>query len=293
MARELRGRGDRIFDTANMIVILLFCITTIYPFLYLLSLSLSSINVPVTKVYLIPPEFSLANYQKVLASRYIGSGFTNTISRVVVGTSLTLIAVILTAYPLSKKYFPNRTFWTGVVVFTMFFTGGLIPRYLLVVRLGMINTIWALVLVELVPTFTMIIARNFFMTLPESLEESVKMDGGGVMTILLHIVIPVSKPIIAVVTLWTAVWHWNAWFDSLIYMRDASRHVLQIVLRRIVLEGTQEMIEMQNLQQSVQPTNSEMVKAATIMVVTIPIVMLYPFLQKYFVKGVLVGSLKG
>jgi len=139
----------------------------------------------------------------------------------------------------------------------------------------------------------MIIARNFFMTLPESLEESVKIDGGGVMTILLHIVIPVSKPIIAVVTLWTAVWHWNAWFDSLIYMRDASRHVLQIVLRRIVLEGTQEMIEMQNLQQNVQPTNSEMVKAATIMVVTIPIVMLYPFLQKYFVKGVLVGSLKG
>jgi len=293
MARELRSKGDLIFDTANVIVILLFCITTIYPFLYLLSLSLSSINVPVTRVYLIPPEFSLANYQKVLASRYIGSGFTNTISRVVVGTSLTLVAVILTAYPLSKKYFPNRTFWTGVVVFTMFFTGGLIPRYLLVVRLGMINTIWALVLVELVPTFTMIIARNFFMTLPESLEESVKIDGGGVMTILLHIVIPVSKPIIAVVTLWTAVWHWNAWFDSLIYMRDASRHVLQIVLRRIVLEGTQEMIEMQNLQQNVQPTNSEMVKAATIMVVTIPIVMLYPFLQKYFVKGVLVGSLKG
>ncbi|HKJ85388.1 MAG TPA: carbohydrate ABC transporter permease [Spirochaetia bacterium] len=293
MARELRSRGDLVFDTTNVIIILLFCITTIYPFLYLLSLSLSSINVPVTKVHIIPPEFSLANYQKVLASRYIGSGFVNTIARVVVGTSLTLVAVILTAYPLSKKYFPNRTFWTGVVVFTMFFTGGLIPRYLLVVRLGMINTIWALVLVELVPTFTMIIARNFFMTLPESLEESVKIDGGGVMTILLHIVIPVSKPIIAVVTLWTAVWHWNAWFDSLIYMRDASRHVLQIVLRRIVLEGTQEMIEMQNLQQNVQPTNSEMVKAATIMVVTIPIVMLYPFLQKYFVKGVLVGSLKG
>lgn len=293
MARELRSRGDLVFDTTNVIIILLFCITTIYPFLYLLSLSLSSINVPVTKVHIIPPEFSLANYQKVLASRYIGSGFVNTIARVVVGTSLTLVAVILTAYPLSKKYFPNRTFWTGVVVFTMFFTGGLIPRYLLVVRLGMINTIWALVLVELVPTFTMIIARNFFMTLPESLEESVKIDGGGVMTILLYIVIPVSKPIIAVVTLWTAVWHWNAWFDSLIYMRDASRHVLQIVLRRIVLEGTQEMIEMQNLQQNVQPTNSEMVKAATIMVVTIPIVMLYPFLQKYFVKGVLVGSLKG
>jgi putative aldouronate transport system permease protein len=293
MARQLRSTGDRVFDSTNVIVILLFCATTIYPFLYLLSLSLSSINVSVTKVYLIPPEFSLANYEKVLTSRYIGSGFVNTISRVVLGTSLTLVAVILTAYPLSKRYFPNRSFWTAVVVFTMFFTGGLIPRYLLVVNLGLINSIWALVLPELVPTFTMIIARNFFMTLPESLEESVKIDGGGVMTILLNIVIPVSKPIIAVVTLWTAVWHWNAWFDSLIYIRDAGRHVLQIVLRRIVLEGTQEMIELQNLQQSAQPTNSEMVKAATIMVVTIPIVTLYPFLQKYFVKGVLVGSLKG
>lgn len=282
-----------VFDVSNTLVIALFCATTIYPFLYLLSLSLSSINVPVTRVFLIPPEFSLANYQKVLTSRYIGTGFLNTISRVVLGTSLTLVAIILTAYPLSKRYFPNRSFWTAVIVFTMFFTGGLIPRYLLVVNLSMINSIWALVLPELIPTFTMIIARNFFMTLPESLEESVKMDGGGVMTILWHIVIPVSKPIIAVIVLWTAVWHWNAWFDSLIYMRDANRHVLQIVLRRIVLEGTQEMIEMQNLQQNAKPTNSEMVKAATTMVVTIPIVLLYPFLQKYFVKGVLVGSLKG
>ena len=173
MARELRSTGDKVFDTANVIVILLFCVTTIYPFLYLLSLSLSSINVPVTRIYIIPPELSLANYEKVLSSRFIGSGFVNTISRVVLGTSLTLVAVILTAYPLSKRYFPNRSFWTGVVVFTMFFTGGLIPRYLLVVNLGLINSIWALVLPELVPTFTMIIARNFFMTLPESLEESV------------------------------------------------------------------------------------------------------------------------
>lgn len=293
MARIRKTGAEAAFDAVNVFLILLFCATTIYPFLYLLSLSFSSINVPVTKVHLIPPEWSLANYEKVLTSRYIGTGFTNTITRVLLGTALTLIAVIVTAYPLSKRYFPHRSFWTGLIVFTMFFSGGLIPRYLLVVRLGLINSVWALVLPELIPTFTMIIARNFFMTLPESLEESVKIDGGGVMTILVHIVIPVSKPIIAVVTLWTAVWHWNAWFDSLIYIRDAAKHVLQIVLRRIVLEGTQEMIEMQNLTSTAKPTNSEMVKAATTMVVTIPIVLLYPFLQKYFVKGVLVGSLKG
>ena len=149
------------------------------------------------------------------------------------------------------------------------------------------------VLPELVPTFTMIVARNFFMTLPESLEESVKIDGGGAFTILLCIVIPLSKPIIAVVALWTAVWHSNAWFDSLVYMREAARDVLQVVLRRIVLEGTQEMIDAANLSSDHTPANPEMVKAATIMVVSIPIIVLYPFLQKYFVKGILVGSLKG
>lgn len=285
--------ADRLFDAANLLVLTLLGLSTLYPFLFMIKLSLSGGGSVMGGLSLIPDSFTLANYRMVLVNSYVLNGFIHTLARTFLGTAVTVAACVLTAYPLAKKYFPNRSFWTGFVVFTMFFSGGLIPVYLLVKNLGLMNSIWALVLPGLIPTFTMIIARNFFMALPESLEESARIDGAHEFRILLSIVVPISMPIIATVTLWTAVGHWNAWFDSLIYTTDSTKHVLQVVLRRIILEGTAEVVDASSSSAESAVSNPDTIKAATVMVTTIPIVIFYPFLQKYFVQGMLVGSLKG
>jgi len=289
----LASRRWNWFDWVNMLFMTAICVVTLFPFLHMLSLSFSTGNVSLTQIRIIPEEWTLSNYKKVLTNEYVIGGFLNTLLRTVSGTILSLLVTIFAAYPLSKRYFPNRTFWTLFIVFTMFFSGGLIPSYLLVKNLGLMNTTWALILPGLISTFSMIIARNYFMSLPDSLEESAKIDGANDLFILYKIIVPISMPIIATLTLWTAVAHWNAWFDSMIYMTDSKNHVLQIVMRRIVLEGTQDMLDVNTLDDANSVVNPETIKAATVMVTIIPIILFYPFLQKYFVKGVLVGSLKG
>jgi putative aldouronate transport system permease protein len=202
-------------------------------------------------------------------------------------TPLTLAVMLLAAYPLSKRYFPNRTFWTGILIFTMFFEGGLIPTYLIVRGVGLINNVGALLFPKLIDTFSLIIVRNYYMSIPPTMEESARIDGAGDLRILIAIILPVSLPIIATVALWTIVNHWSWWFDSMIYMTDAKKHVLQVVLRRIVLEGTSQMMDLGGLAE-VDIVNPDTVKAATIMVTTIPIVCVYPFMQKLFIKGIMV-----
>ncbi|WP_366926001.1 carbohydrate ABC transporter permease [uncultured Paenibacillus sp.] len=199
------------------------------------------------------------------------------------------------AYPLSKKYLPHRNLFTAFIVFTMFFSGGLIPNYLLIKELGLLDSRWSLILPGLIAAFTMIIVRNYFMSLPEEVEESARIDGANDMRILFSIVLPMSMPIIATISLWYAVAHWNAWFDSLLYISDPNKAVLGNVLRKIVIEGSSQFQQFdqgfnQNGQTAVTP---DIIKAATIMVATVPIICVYPFVQKYFVKGVIVGSLKG
>lgn len=289
----LASRKWNWFDWVNMLFMIAICVVTLFPFLHMLSLSLSTGNVSLTQIRIIPEEWTLSNFKKVLTNEYVIGGFINTLIRTVLGTILSLLVTIFAAYPLSKRYFPNRTFWTLFIVFTMFFSGGLIPNFLLVKNLGLMNTTWALILPGLISTFSMIIARNYFMSLPDSLEESAKIDGANDLFILYKIIVPISMPIIATLTLWTAVAHWNAWFDSMIYMTDSKKHVLQIVMRRIVLEGTQDMLDVNTLDDPNAIVNPETIKAATVMVTIIPIILFYPFVQKYFVKGVLVGSLKG
>ncbi|MGI2295325.1 carbohydrate ABC transporter permease [Paenibacillus sp. GXUN7292] len=289
----LASRKWNWFDWVNMLFMIAICVVTLFPFLHMLSLSLSTGNVSLTQIRIIPEEWTLSNFKKVLTNEYVIGGFINTLIRTVLGTILSLLVTIFAAYPLSKRYFPNRTFWTLFIVFTMFFSGGLIPNFLLVKNLGLMNTTWALILPGLISTFSMIIARNYFMSLPDSLEESAKIDGANDLFILYKIIVPISLPIIATLTLWTAVAHWNAWFDSMIYMTDSKKHVLQIVMRRIVLEGTQDMLDVNTLDDPNAIVNPETIKAATVMVTIIPIILFYPFVQKYFVKGVLVGSLKG
>lgn len=295
LKRKKKKAMDRwgVFDYVNILLMLLLCIITLYPFLYLLSMSFCAIDGYVTVTNLIPTKISLESYHKVFTNKWIFTGFYNTLLRTGLGTFFGLIMTICCAYPLSKKYFPNRTFWTAFIVFTMYFSGGMIPMYLVVKQLGLMNSIWSLVLPHLINTYNMIIMRNFFMSIPDSLEESARIDGANDIVILAKIILPVSKPIIATVVLWTAVWHWNAWFDSMIYMRDFGHQVLQMVLRKIVIEGSSQAMDFSAATDADMQVTAETVKAATIMVATIPIICFYPFLQKYFVKGVMIGSLKG
>jgi putative aldouronate transport system permease protein len=296
-AGRIRRRAvARVFDAANYTLLLLLAVATLYPFLNILSLSLTSESVVssgMANLNLIPEKLSIKAYGKVLSSEYILAGFENTLLRTVLGTVATVAVTLFLAYPLSKRYFPHRTFWTMLIVFTMFFQGGLIPVYLLVRKLGLINNVLSLILPDLVRTFSLIVVRNYLMTIPEDLEESARLDGAGDLRILFAIVIPVSVPIIATLTLWTVVGHWNAWFDSLIYTTRTKLLVLQVVLRRIVLEGTQQIVSTDIARDDRYATKPEVVRAASIVVTTLPIVMVYPFVQKYFIKGIMIGSLKG
>ncbi len=287
-----RKKGEVVFDIFNYLFLSLFCASTLYPFIFLLLVSLgvsgmhNSIN-PFKSIN----TANLSAYIHVIGNEYIIYGFISTLKRTLIGTPLTLIVSILTAYPLSKRNFPNRGFWTGFMVFTMFFNGGIVPNYLLIRSLGLIDKIWALVLPHLIATFTMIIMRNYFMSLPDSLEEAAKIDGANDFIILFMILVPICAPIIATVTLWTVVYHWNAWFDSMIYITSSKKQVLQVALRRIVLEGMQHTMEFQAEGDSF--ISPDTIKAAVVMVVSIPIIIAYPFAQKYFVKGIMMGSLKG
>ena len=292
MMKKHRSKGDIIADIMIALVLVIVCLATLYPFWYLFTLSFTSGDVPLTRMYLIPPKLTMENYLKVLSDSAILTGFINTIIRTVLGTIISVSCTILTAYPLSKKYLVHRKFFTSFVVLTMFVSGGTIPSYLLVKTLGLMDTIWALVLPTAISAYNVIITRNFFMGIPDSLEESARIDGANDLIILLKIIIPVSLPIVATITLWVAVAHWNAWFDSLIYTRTSAKQVLQVVMRRIILDGTQDMMN-PNAEEEAMHVNTETIKATTVIVTTVPILVVYPFIQKYFVKGVMVGSVKG
>ncbi|CAM4388749.1 carbohydrate ABC transporter permease [Paenibacillus tarimensis] len=291
--RKLRIHpGGLLFDTVNMGMMLLLCITTLYPFLYLLTMSLSPSDVSFTTIKIWPEKFTWANYQMVFEHKYIRSGFVNAVIRTVLGTLITLVVTVSAAYVLAKPYFPHRKFWTQLIVLTMFFSGGLIPTYLMIKGLNLMNTVWALVLPSMVSAFQLIVTRNFLQSLPAELEESAKIDGANDIYILWKIVIPLSMPILVTLGLWNIVFHWNQWFDSMLYMTRPENEVLQVVMRRIVLDGEMDMLStaVPEMQRQV---NTETLKAATIMFTTIPIILIYPFVQKYFIKGMLVGAVKG
>ena len=266
------------------LVLVLFCGSIVICFWHLLNLSLSPSYIA-TKggLLLYPKDATLDNYARVIGHRYIWVGYKNTILRTVVGTVLQLFFTSMGAYVLSKKFFPHRTFWTVFIVFTMFFSGGLIPSYLLVKELGMIDSYASMILPGLISAYNMVIVRNYFQSLPEEIEESCLIDGAGRFRIFLQFVLPLSKPILATVALWLAVGHWNSWFDVLIYISDDTKFTLQIVLRRIILTGSKEILDTSaaaNAAEMESVVSSEGLKAACIYVTTLPILCAYPFRQK-------------
>jgi putative aldouronate transport system permease protein len=285
--------GEKIFNVFNICFLGLLALLCLYPFLYTLSMSLSNATEASRGgFHIIPRTITLASYKMVLSNPAIITGYSNTILRTVLGTLLTLITTCIAAYPLARREMPHRSLITFLIVFTMFFGGGLVPSYLLIKNLGLINSIWALILPVMISAFNIIIVKNAFQALPESLAESARIDGANEWAILFKIYIPLSKPVMATVALWTAVMHWNSWFDALLYITDDKKQVLQTFLQRIVIESNTQLMELGVTNASVVEFTPETIKAATIILTILPIICVYPFVQKYFVKGILLGGVK-
>lgn len=283
-------RGEKAFQVVLILFISALSVTMLYPFLHVASISLSTPAEALRQgFHFYPKDITFVAWERVLSSETVWTTMGNTVFRTVVGTVLTLVFLAIGAYPLSKKYLPHRNLFMTVIVITMFFGGGLIPTYMLIKGLGLINSLWVYVIPGLVSTFSLIVLRNFFMSIPEELEDSAKMDGANEFRILFTIVVPLSKPVLATLALWSAVGHWNAWFDAMLYMQDQSKIVLQLFLRRLVIANMGDpMLPVPSIEET-----PETVKAAIIIFTALPILLLYPFFQRYFVKGVMIGSLKG
>lgn len=264
---------------------------TAYPFIYMLSVSVSEdIYVMRGEVTLFPKGFTTAMYELVLSDSRIGTSYLNTILYVTVGTAVSLIVTAMGAYALSRKDMLFHKQLTLLVVFTMFFGGGMIPTFLVVKGVGIIDSLWGMILPTAVSTWNLIVMRTFFTNIPKELEEAGRMDGLTDLGIFARIVLPLSKAAMATIGLFYAVAMWNNFYSALLYLRTPDLFPLQVVLRNIVLMGQMETGDAASVDNLVV---AESLKFATIMVSTLPILLLYPFLQKYFVQGVMIGSVKG
>lgn len=293
-SRVKQSVGDSVFTVLVYIILIFTALITLFPFLDVVFSSLTSSKELVENaksVIAIPRHPTLENYKYVLSGNSIFRAYGVTIFRTVVGTILNMTITVLTAYPLSKKFLPGRSLLMQIFFFTMIFCGGMIPTYLVVKSFRLTNTIWALIIPSLLNVYNMIIMRTSFEGIPEELEDAARIDGCSEWKTLLRIVLPISKPTLASISLFYAVWHWNAFFDVVLYITDRKLWPLQTLLREVVL--TMSMAELNaNLADVTTPPSSSVI-AATVMVSTIPILVVYPFLQKYFVKGVMVGAVKG
>lgn len=288
-----QGIGSRIFDTSNYIFMLALIFVTFYPLYYIFVVSVSDGNAVLRgDVSFWPESFNLDTYKLILDDPMIYRAYLNTIVYTVVGTMVNVCCTILCAYPLSKKDFYGKGFFTLMIVITMFFGGGLIPSYLLVQKLGMVNTMWALIIPGAISAWNMIIMRTFFQGLPNEIFESAEMDGANQLTALMRIALPLSGPILATISMFYAVGHWNSFFPALIYLNEKVKYPMQIMLRNMVVMGdmTNQTQQLSGDYAGVTATN---IKYAVIIIVVLPILMVYPFIQKFFIKGALIGSLKG
>lgn len=287
--------GDRVFLAGVMIISFLILCIVIYPLVYVLSASFSSGDaVMAGKVYFLPVGFSVEGYKMVFEDQNILIGFKNTIIYTVLGTLINMVMTTLIAFPLSRKRLSGRQAIMFMVTFTMFFSGGLIPTFLVVEKLKMVDTIWAMVIPSAVSTFNLIIMKTFFEnSIPEELGESAALDGCDNFRFLISIVLPLSKPILAVLILYYAVGHWNQYFSALIYLRSNEKISLQLALRNILLANQMASGGSDSGGFGEVAKIGLTVKYSVIIISSIPVIILYPFIQKYFVKGIMIGAIKG
>ncbi|MGO4498353.1 carbohydrate ABC transporter permease [Paenibacillus sp. 2RAB27] len=287
---------DRLFTILNYIILFIFTITILYPLIYIVSASFSSSTAVISgKVWLYPIEPTLAGYEAVFKHRLIMSSFLNSVFYTVVGTTINVLFTLIAAYPLSRKDFMPRNAVMALFVFTMMFSGGLIPSYLVVKELGMIDTRWSLIIPGALGVMNMIIARTYFQTtIPEELLEASQMDGCSDFTFVRKIVLPLSGPIIAVISLFYAVGHWNQYFSALLYLKHQELYPIQLVLRDILVQNEVDASMITDLaDQAAKDGLRELLKFSLIVVSTLPVLIIYPFIQRHFVKGMMIGSLKG
>lgn len=291
-----QSKSDRIFDAVNITLLCLLLLTVIYPLIYVISCSFSDpLLVVQSKIKVLPQKVTLVAYQRVFRNDLVMSGYKNTFIYTILGTALNVAITTMTAYPLSRRDFAIRKPVTVLVTFTMLFSGGMIPTFLVVKNLKLIDTIWALLLPGAMSTWNMFIMKNYFQTsIPNELYEAARIDGADNFQILLKIVLPLSAPIIAVMVLYYGVAHWNSYFNALLYLRDRYRYPLQLVLRSFF--NANDYSEQGGAGGDSGMTAllvAETMKYALIVVASGPILCLYPFLQRFFVKGVMLGAIKG
>ncbi len=290
------SKGDRLFMFLIYLFLTLVLIAVAVPLIYIVSSSFSSPQAVTSgKVWLFPVDFTLDGYKAVFNNPQIGVGYLNSLFYTVVGTLINVTLTIMLAYPLAKKSLYGRNFFMVLLVITMMFEGGLIPYYLVVKNLHLLDTRWAMILPGALGVFQVIVARTFFQTtIPDELAEAAELDGCSDIRFIFSIVLPLSKPIIAVMTLMYAVGHWNAYFDALIFLRNPDLFPLQIILRNILILNSVDASMMADVSQmQAQQGLKDLLKYSLIVVASLPVLIIYPFVQKHFVKGVMIGSLKG
>ena len=292
---EKRSASEHIFDTFNVILMLFIIVVTLYPFLYVLFASLSD---PASMVahsgVLLGPVggVTFSSYEMVLSNSGIGTGYRNTLFLVIVGTAINVVMTSFGAYVLSRRGYMGKRFLNFFVVFTMFVGGGLIPFYLTVKSVGLLDSLWALILPKCIATYNMIIMRTAFQGVPDSIEESAHLDGANDFTILFRMFWPLTLPTMAVMILFYAVDHWNAWFNAMIFIQTRALFPLQLILREILISSdtSQMTTGVGGLETGIV---GETIKYSTIIVATVPVLVVYPFLQRYFVQGIMIGAVKG
>jgi putative aldouronate transport system permease protein len=293
--------SSKILDIVIYVSLIALMIVTLYPIIYILSVSLSSSEAYESgKVVLLPVGTNLGAYKVVFKAGTVPRAFFNSVLYTITYTVLSLLFTTSMAYPLSraKDRVPFKGFFSKLVVFTMFFSAGIVPNYLVVKYCGLMNTMWSLILPVVVTTYNLVVMRSFFEAIPVDLEEAAFIDGANEIIIFFKIMLPLAKAALATVGLFYAVYMWNSWFTSMLYLKDSSKYPLQLIIRQIIMQN-QMAAELAALgDTSMQDalggsTNTETVKYATLFVSIVPMLIVYPFIQKYFVKGVMVGSVKG
>jgi putative aldouronate transport system permease protein len=287
-----RSNGERLFAVLNGLFMVLLMAITLYPLWYVAIASFSNpLSVSRGVVTLLPDGFELASYQRVFETRNIWTSYLNTIFYAVVGTAVSMLLTVLGAYPLSKRRLAGRKAFMFIILFTMWFGAGMMPTYLNFRELGLLDTRLGLILCFAVSTFNVILMRTFFENVPDSMEESAKMDGANDWHILFRIYMPLSVPALAAVTMYYFVGRWNSFFWAMLLLSDQSKVPLQVLLRRLIVQVTYAANEYADV--SASTMTEQTIVYATIVVAVIPMLVLYPFIQKYFVKGVMIGAIKG
>ncbi len=294
MVKTKKTETYKVFDVLNIILMLFLGAVMLYPFLYVISHSvMPDAQRALRPLSIIPKSFDWSGYEYIFSSgSMVVNGYKISIFRVVVGTSMSLFFECMMAYTLSKKYYPFRKTITMLIAFTMWFNAGLIPFFLTVSTLGLVNRLMVLVIPRLMSVWHILIMRNFFSQIPDSLEESARIDGANDVTVLFKVVLPLSMPVLATVALFHIVSYWNEWFQALIFMSDKKKQPVMIILRQILAQANQASLN-EMIRETFYAPPTVLIQMATIVTVAFPIIVIYPMFQKYFVKGMLIGSIKG